>query len=131
MPVLFHIAWSQQTNPSTPTTMSNAKKQYIGSGKPTEHNGIKVTLRMDEATPHIYTTDKGTFLTFIVSPKQEADKFGKTHTAFMLLREEAPAPAMANEPAGLPEGKLVTENGRKLRKISKKQAAELRAAAQA
>lgn len=111
--------------------MSNAKKQYIGSGKPTENNGIKVTLRMDEATPHIYTTDKGTFLTFIVAQKKEVDQFGKTHAAFLMVREEAPAPAMANEPAGLPEGELVTVNGRKMRKISKKKAAELRAAAQA
>lgn len=125
MPVLFQLAWSQQTNPSTPTTMSS-NKQYIGSGKPTQNNGIKVTLRMDDAMAHTYTTDKGTFLTFLVAPKRETDQYGKTHTAFVMPREARPETNVVAEPQGLPVGTVITEGGRKFRKISAAEAAKRR-----
>lgn len=105
----------------------SSEKNYIGSGKTTLHNGVKVTIRMDEAMQHIYTTDKGRFLTFMVSPKKEADQYGKTHSAFVMPREErAPDTNVANEPQGLPEGTTVEVDGKKLRKISKQQAAIIR-----
>lgn len=110
----------------------SSNKQYIGSGKPTQHDGVKVTLKIDEAKAHFYTTDKGTFLTFVVAKKETTDKYGKSHTAFILPREEkGTATSQVSEPQGVPEGEVVKENGRKLRKVSKAKADALRAGAQA
>lgn len=103
----------------------SSKNIYIGSGRATANEGVKVTLRMDQVQEHAYTTDKGTFITFMVAPRKEKDQFGKTHSAFIMPRESA-QPSVVAEPAGVPEGELVEVDGRKLRRISKKKAAELR-----
>jgi hypothetical protein len=71
-------------------------KQYIGSGKghPT-YDSVTVTLNMDAAVGAMFTTDKGTFLRFVVSRRQQPDQFGKTHACFFIPQEkkavEAPA----------------------------------------
>jgi hypothetical protein len=113
----------------------NGNKQYIGSGKSTQHNGVKVTLRLEEALKHAYRTERGEFLTFMVSPRQAPDQFGKTHAAFVMPREEQHSVvAEPTEPIELAEphgdagqGETVTIDGRKLRKITKQQAAIIRA----
>jgi hypothetical protein len=113
----------------------NGTKQYIGSGKATDNNGVKVTLRLADALKHSYRTERGEFLTFIVTERQSPDQYGKTHAAFLMVREEKPVqaaepvePMELAEPHGdHPEGQTVTIDGRKLRKITPKQAAAIRA----
>jgi len=116
----------QQTNPSTPNKMASVKK-YIGSGKTTKWDGVTVTLRMEEAVKHMRVTEDGNFLSFIVSPRKEMVEGKPTHSVFVL--EDAPE----HEPAPMPEPAMAEEpvvevNGRRLKKISAKKAAELRAA---
>lgn len=67
-------------------------KQYIGSGKghPT-FDSVTVTLKMDAAIGAMFTTDKGTFLRFVVSRRQQPDQFGKTHACFFIPQPEKEA----------------------------------------
>lgn len=82
-------------------------KTYIGSGKSTKFNGVTVTLRMEDAQKFAYETERGTYLTFVVSPRKEVDQFGKTHSCFVLVdsqegtpeMQEMTAPATVEEPA--------------------------------
>jgi hypothetical protein len=64
-------------------------KQYIGSGKGhPQFDSVTVTLQMDVAVGAMFTTDKGTFMRFVVSRRQAPDQFGKTHSVFFIPREE-------------------------------------------
>lgn len=106
-------------------------KAYIGSGKPTKYEGVIVTLRMEEAQKHVRTGQDGQqWLSFIVSSKQKADEKGRTHNAFVLVGEPDAEPAVneMKEPATeTPEGSTVERNGRKLKRISKADAARMSA----
>lgn len=98
---LLSIAWSQQTKPSTPTTMDTSKS-YIGKGKAIGTFGsVRVSLKMEDVLKHAYKTERGEFITFMVTPMKETDQYGKTHTVYVEVREPADATAVA-EPA--PEG---------------------------
>lgn len=104
-------------------------KSYIGSGKPTKFNGVIVTLRMEDAKKFVRTGNDGQeWLSFIVSPKQATDDKGRTHNAFVLegRPDEAPTESVVNEPAGTPIGETTEVNGKKLKRISKAQAAKLK-----
>ncbi|HRH68813.1 MAG TPA: hypothetical protein PLB89_04830 [Flavobacteriales bacterium] len=106
------------------------QKQYIGSGKATQYDGVSVSIRMEDAEKFLRTNDSGTWLNFIVSPRKEP-KEGRTHKVFVIVdapTEQPAAPAMASEPAGTPVGEVIEEGGKKLRKISKAEAAKLKAA---
>ncbi len=111
------------------------EKKYIGNGKSTKFDGISVNIRLEDAQAHVRHTTSGSWLTFIVSPKKQADDRGRTHNAFVLVDAEVPetaAPVAAEPPAPMetPEGTKVKKGGRNLRKISKAEA-EARRAAQA
>ena len=89
-----------------------ATKQYIGSGKKhSNYDSVTVTLRMTEAEKYAFETENGTFITFVVSARKEADKFGKTHSAFVLVDDEGTpelpvqAEAAVAEPAPEPKKK--------------------------
>lgn len=111
------------------------QKQYIGSGKPAKNNSVTVTLALDKAQQHAYTTETGTYITFVLSPKQQADQYGKTHAAFVMVNlPEAQPEAVVSEPQAelpldgeTPVGATVQKNGRNLKRISKEEAAQLRA----
>lgn len=133
MPVLFHFAWSTQTNPSTPEVMSK-QKEYIGSGKAANHNSVTVTLALDKAMQHAYSTTNGKYITFMVSPKQEVDRYGKTHTAFVFVEAPQAADSVVAEPQAelplngeTPMGKRVKTEGRNLKRISPEEAAKRKA----
>lgn len=105
------------------------QKQYIGSGKATKFGGVRITLRMDQAAPHSYTTESGEYLSFFVDVRKEADQYGRTHTAYVLVDTPVAEPEMA-EPATVsePAPEVVVKGGRRLRRISPEEAAARRAA---
>lgn len=105
-------------------------KKYIGSGKSTKWDGITVTLRMEDVAQHVRESEDGKFLSFIVSPRREPSAKGQTHSAFILMGDPQEAAAMPQASMAA-EGEVVIENGRKLKRISAKKAAELRAQAAA
>lgn len=78
-----------------------SKKQYIGSGKATKYDGVKVTLNLKEADPHVYTTDRGTYVSFIVTPRKNPTDH-VTHNVFVLVDAEEPVPAVAEPAAEAP-----------------------------
>ena len=81
-----------------------ATKNYIGSGKKhASYDSITVSLKMDEAQKHAFTTDKGTFLTFIVSARKEVDQYGKTHSVFVLTDAEEATTAPAAQAVAVAE----------------------------
>jgi hypothetical protein len=113
------------------------QKQYIGSGKAAQFNSVTVTLNLDEATKHSYSTQNGTYITFMVSPKKDADRYGKTHSAFVLVDATTPEPDAATNVMAEPElplagetpvGATVKKGGRSLKRISKEEAAARKAA---
>lgn len=110
------------------------QKQYIGSGKAALHNSVTVTLNLDTAMAHAYSTENGRYITFLVAPKQQKDQYGKTHSAFVLVDapEAQPAPSVVAEPelplSETPVGTTVKRGGRTLRRVSKAEAEALKAA---
>lgn len=106
-------------------------KQYIGNGKATDWNGVTVTIRLEDAQPHVRKTDSGTWLSFIVSPKRQPDDKGRTHNAFIITGKRPEASTAAAEPElpfETPVGAVVKKGGRKLRRLSPEEAAAKRAA---
>ena len=79
-------------------------KQYIGSGKGhSEFDSVTVTLNMDAAIGAMFTTDKGRFMRFVVTRRQQPDQFGKTHSVFFIPQEPKPsveAPAKGRRKKG-------------------------------
>lgn len=79
-----------------------AQKEYIGSGKKhSSYDSVTVTLDLNKAAKHAYETEHGTYITFVVSARKETDRYGKTHTAFILADE--PVPAAPVEPTAVAE----------------------------
>lgn len=105
-------------------------KQYIGNGKATIHDGVTVTIRMEDAAPFIRKTDSGSWLSFIVGKKQQVDDKGRTHTAFIITGPRPQAPGAVAEPQlpfETPVGTVVKKGSKKLRRISPEEAAKLAA----
>jgi len=103
-----------------------ATTKYIGSGKSTSNNGVRVSIKLEDAQPYVRKTERGTWLNFFVSARKSADPYGRTHNAFVLVDEEPTTPVVA-EPAvsvRAQEKKTV----RRLKRISKAEAAARRAA---
>lgn len=91
-----------------------ATKTYIGSGKKTKFNGVTVTIKLEDAQKFAFETENGTFLTFVVAERKE-EKFGKSHTCFVLVddQDETPeVPEMA-APAEVAEPLPAKTKGRK------------------
>lgn len=71
-------------------------KKYIGSGKAhNQFDSITVTVDLAKASDAMFTTENGTYLRFVVTKRQQADQYGKTHACFFIPRthDEAPEPA--------------------------------------
>lgn len=69
--------------------MTSFRKQYIGKG--VQHESLdltKVTLKMDEVLKYQHEFEGEKYLTFEVSKLQQPDKFGRTHTAYVSVKEE-------------------------------------------
>jgi len=62
------------------------KKLFIGGGKQGQYS-IRISIDMEKAQPHIYEYNGKKYLTFEVAEKQEADKYGKTHNAYIVKKE--------------------------------------------
>lgn len=87
-------------------------KVFIGSGKAhSEFDSVTVTLDMAKLEQHVYTTERGRYITFVVSRRKEVDQYGKTHSAFVMVKEAAPVPAAVAEPPAEPVRK--TRKGKK------------------
>ena len=72
--------------------MKSYKKNYIGKGTQVENMEIvKVTLKVAEVLKHKHEFEGNEFITLEVAKMQQADKFGRTHTAYVTIREEVEA----------------------------------------
>ena len=70
--------------------MKTFSKQYIGKG--VQHDSldlVKVTLKMDEVQKHQHEFEGEKYLTFELAKLQQTDKFGRTHTAYVSVKDEA------------------------------------------
>ena len=81
-----------------------ATKEFIGSGKGHQQfDSVTVTLKVDEALKHAYTRENGRFLTFVVSRRQNPDNYGRTHSAFVLVKDDQLSLAASTEPVEAPK----------------------------
>ncbi len=64
--------------------MKRFEKVYIGKGhKPVDSLDIvRVTVKKDLLDEFVYNREGVEMITFEVSPLQQADKFGRTHTVY-------------------------------------------------
>ena len=69
--------------------MKSYKKNYIGKGTQVENMDIvKVTLKVEEIQKFKHEFEGQEYITLEVAKMQQADKFGRTHTAYISSREE-------------------------------------------
>jgi len=71
--------------------MKTYKKNYIGKG--TRHESlpiVRVTLKVSEALKFQHEFNGEQYMTFEVAAMKEADKFGRTHTAYVSTMEDEP-----------------------------------------
>ncbi len=65
------------------------KKQYIGKGVQHETlDLVKVTLKVEEVLKFKHSYEGQDYLTFELARLQDVDKFGRTHTAYVSVKEE-------------------------------------------
>lgn len=71
--------------------MKTYSKNYIGKGTQVPKMDIvKVTLKVEDVLKHKHEYNGTEYITFEVARMQQADKFGRTHTAYVTTKEEAP-----------------------------------------
>ena len=63
------------------------KKEFIGSGKKGQYS-TRVSIDLAKAKPHIYEYNGKKYLTFELAEKQETDQYGKTHSAYVVLKDK-------------------------------------------
>jgi hypothetical protein len=69
--------------------MTSFRKEYLGKGVRHEKlDLVKVTLRMDEVLKHKHEFEGDEYITFEVAKLQDPDKFGRTHTAYVSVKEK-------------------------------------------
>ena len=69
--------------------MKSYKKNYIGKGTQVENMDIvKVTLKVEEILKFKHEFEGQEYITLEVAKMQQADKFGRTHTAYVTILEE-------------------------------------------
>jgi len=84
--------------------MTNFMKTYIGKGKQiSNYDIVKVTLTAAEVLKHKYTKDGVEYITFEVAKMKEADKYGRTHTAYVTTPEYKVEKAIVEEPVAQPK----------------------------
>ena len=65
------------------------KKNYIGKGRKVENrNTVKVTLKMSELEKFAYEYHGEMMINVEIAELQQTDKYGRTHTAYVVTREE-------------------------------------------
>ena len=63
-------------------------KKYIGKGKQVENMDIvEVSLKMEEIHDHTFEYEGETFVKFNVAKLKEPDRYGKTHTVYVSVKE--------------------------------------------
>ena len=68
--------------------MKTFKKTYIGKGKQNPNFDIvKMTLKVDDFQNLIFEKEGVKYLTFEVAKMREADQYGRTHTAYVVVPE--------------------------------------------
>lgn len=84
-------------------------KTYIGKGKQVgTYGSVKVSIKMSDAKQFLKEAKGEEYLNFFINPLKETDKFGNTHTAFVLVEEVAETPEPQTE-APLPTDQEVAE----------------------
>jgi hypothetical protein len=73
------------------------KRAYIGKGKVNKAGIITLAICIDKIQEHTFEYEGKTYLKFDVAAMKSEDNFGKTHAAWISIKEEAPA--VVNEPA--------------------------------
>ena len=65
-------------------------RSYIGKGSKVENMDIvRVTLKMEEVLKHKHEFEGNEYITFEVAKMREPDKFKKTHTCYVSVKEDA------------------------------------------
>jgi hypothetical protein len=77
--------------------MKNYSKAFVGKGVQNEklENIVRVTLLVEEMEKFYHEFNGKMYLTFELAKLQAPDKFNKTHTAYVVVKEEVdekPAP---------------------------------------
>jgi len=73
------------------------KREYIGKGKINKAGIVSVAICIEDAKKFMFEYEGKTYIKFDVAEMRNPDKFGKTHAAWVSVKEEAPA--VVNEPA--------------------------------
>lgn len=70
---------------------TNWVKNYIGHGKHIEkiENGVEVVIDITAAEAFIFEYEGNKYLKFALVARKEADKYGRTHTAYLSTKVEA------------------------------------------
>ena len=69
--------------------MKSFKKNYIGKGTQVENMEIvKVTLKVEEILKHKHEFEGSEYITLEVARMKQADKFGRSHTAYVTTTTE-------------------------------------------
>ncbi len=64
-------------------------KKYIGKGKQVEGMDIvEVSLKMAELQKHTFEHEGETYVKFSVAKLKEADKYSKTHTVYVSVKDQ-------------------------------------------
>lgn len=79
------------------------KKEYIGKGKVNSkiNSIVKYTFALEDLKAHSYDYQGTKYVSVEVTEMKEADKFGRTHTAWVSkkVEEEAPKAEAPKKPA--------------------------------
>ena len=69
--------------------MKTYKKNYIGKGTQVPNMQIvKVTIKVEEFLKFKHEFEGNEYITFEVAKMQKADNYNRTHTAYVITREE-------------------------------------------
>jgi len=80
--------------------MNKYKKSYIGKGTAVAGMDIvKITLKVEELLKVTHEFEGVKYLTFELAKMQSKDDFGRTHTAYVSVREDAVEETAADKAA--------------------------------
>ena len=94
--------------------MKKYTKSYIGKGTAVAGMEIvKVTLKVEDLLKVTHEFQGVQYLTFELAKMQNADDYGRTHTAYVSVREDAPEQETAEEKATKKAAKAATKKAEK------------------
>ena len=81
--------------------MKTYKRNYIGKGTGNANiNGlVRMTIPVEEVLKFKHEFQGVEYFTFEMAPLRETDRFGRTHTAWVSIREEEAEPVAEEKPA--------------------------------